>query len=58
MYSNSFELPAASNRMQSISEAYIAEIDYDNQKMVRFYPVHIDQVMKIPVDLSGLEQPK
>ena len=47
--------PVAKKTMQSISDAYIAEIDYDNQKMVHFYPVHIDQVMKIPLDLSGLE---
>ena len=50
--------PTAKKMMQSISEVHIAEIDYSNKKMVRFYPVHIDQVFKMPIDLSGLEQPK
>ncbi|MBR6674652.1 MAG: hypothetical protein IKL32_01875 [Alphaproteobacteria bacterium] len=50
--------PAAKKAMQSISDVHIAEIDYSNKKMVRFYPVHIDQVFKMPIDLSGLEQPK
>ncbi|MBR5130234.1 MAG: hypothetical protein IKV03_03325 [Alphaproteobacteria bacterium] len=50
--------PTAKEAMQSISEAYIAEIDYDNKRMVYFYPVHVDQVLKMPIDLSGIEQPK
>ena len=50
--------PQAKKIMQSVSMAHIAEVDYTDKKMVRFYSVPVHQVFKMPVDLSGLEQPK
>lgn len=45
--------PGAVTRLQKLSKAFISEIDYENESVKHFYPVHIHQVFKFPFDIEA-----